>query len=102
MVETWVVHQKIDFTVYGQIPTYFTSEMKNEVVLEPDLMKQRYVFLRENAVESEEGWLQFGQMDSYKFYDVGRINSRDMDITYYNTMPKAKDSVFQAIVFRDN
>ena len=36
------------------------------------------------------------------FYDVGRINHREMDISYYNHMPEAKNSYFQSILFRDN
>ena len=77
------------------------SEMLNEVYITPDFMKQRYLPLRENEAESEEDWFQFGQKDSYTFYDVEGINSREMHISYYNGMPEVKDSVYQAIVFRD-
>ena len=45
------------------------------------------MFIRENEAESEEDWLQFGQKDSYIFYDVEVANSRDMHISYYNGMP---------------
>ena len=38
MVETWVVHQKIDWGIYGELPTFFTVEMKNAVMLDPLIM----------------------------------------------------------------
>ena len=60
------------------------------------------MFIRENEAESEEDWLQFGQKDSYIFYDVEVANSRDMHVSYYNGMPEVKDSIYQAIAFRDN
>ena len=34
--------------------------MVNEAYINPDLMQQRYMFLRENEAESEEDWFQFG------------------------------------------
>ena len=74
MVETWVVHQKINWGIYQKLPAFYTMEMLNEVLLDPSIMQQGYVFLRENGVESEEAEFQFGQNDEYNFYDIGRIN----------------------------
>ena len=56
MIESWVVHQKINFDKYREIPTFYSTKMINEVYVNPDIMQQRYMFLRENEAESEEDW----------------------------------------------
>ena len=45
------------------------------------------MFLRDNDVYSAENYVFIGEELEYNFYDMDRVTTKTMDVTYYYNMP---------------
>jgi len=42
-------------------------------MIEPKKVQMDLTFLRVNDIETQESWLQLGQFDAYRFFDIQKV-----------------------------
>lgn len=45
-VDTWVLHENIDFSIYGEKPVFSIMRFLSSNLLNPDFVSTQFVFLR--------------------------------------------------------
>ena len=76
-------------------------DMKAQVMIEPGKVQMDLTFLRVNDIETTEGWLQLGQFDFYRFFDIQKVLKKVQRISVYDSIPELKNSYYQTIMFMD-
>ena len=76
-------------------------DMKSQVQIEPKKVQMDYTFLRVNDIETQESWLQLGQFDAYRFFDINKILKKTQMKTVYSKIPALANSYYQTIMFMD-
>jgi hypothetical protein len=76
-------------------------DMKSQVLIEPTKVQMDLTFLRVNDIESQESWLQLGQFDAYRFFDIQKVLKKVQKRSVYDAVPELKNSYYQTILFID-
>lgn len=100
-IEEWSIQRKIYFGKYGEETTYSTMDMKSQVLLEPKKIQMDLTFLRVNDIETQESWLQLGQFDAYRFFDIQKVLKKTQFRSVNDETPELKDSYYMTILFMD-
>ena len=59
-VETWVMDEKVDFSIYESMPVKYEMLFKQQTLLEPDSLANIYSYVRDNNIVSRDDWLSLG------------------------------------------
>ena len=62
-------HKSIDFTKYGEQPTMDADEILITTLLDVTRLNRIHIPVRKNDIETEEDFIQLGQVEEYTFYD---------------------------------
>ena len=65
-----VVHQIIDFSIYGREPTFSIHKYLGSTLLEKDYVITDELDLSLNTIESAHDFIQLGQSEEYEYYEV--------------------------------
>ena len=88
-------HKSIDFTKYGEQPTMDADEILVTSLLDVNRLNRIHIPVRRNDIETEEDFIQLGQVDEYTFYDFDQIASTTIG---RSKQKPALDLVFSANV----
>ena len=87
-------HKSIDFTKYGEQPTMDVDQIVVTTLLDVNRLNIMDIPVRKNDIETEEDFVQLGQVDEYTFYDVDTIQR--------STLGRSKQKAGLSLVFSAN
>jgi len=59
-VDTWVLHESIDFSNYIDKPVYSIMRFLESSLLDSEKVATQMIHMRFNKIETEDDWVQLG------------------------------------------
>ena len=75
-VELWNMQKVIDFSDYGEDPTYWTNMIYTSNLLKKDQSTTNRIYIQKHTFNNIDSWIPFAKTYTGLFYQIGRQLAR--------------------------